>query len=129
MSKNIIDIFWAKCSAIREEYDKVYSASEIENLLVDFLEFLKDHFDEQAELEDCFIDLISDRTRGPYEIVVFCMRELQWPKVKEAVIERIESTDDPRIHSCMNDILAVYAKEWEDSDLFEYYSSDGRGAG
>ena len=42
----------------------------------------------------------------------------------DAVLNKIEESDDLRIISAMNDILEVYEDEWEDADLYEYYSKE-----
>jgi hypothetical protein len=73
-------------------------------------------------LTKCFTDIINNYKCGPLEIVIFSMRELQWRDIKAAAYEKKQSSKDPRIWASMNDVLAVYEEEWEDADLYEYYS-------
>ncbi len=91
-----------------------------------FLLKILNHIKLNDSLKDIYINyfimLIGNRILGPFEIIVFCMRELKWPEVAEQAIYKKNNSDDPRVISVMNDILAVYEDEWEDADLYSYYS-------
>lgn len=96
----------------------------LEPSLLRILNHIKKNQHLKPEFVEYFSLLINDGTVGPYEIIVFCMRELQWQEVADAALNEIEENDDPRIISVMNDILEVYEDEWEDEDLYEYYSKE-----
>ena len=96
---------------------------EAEPLYLELLEFLKVNLDKK----EYFAKKLANRVKNaqePWEAIQFCMRELKWEAVKNAALDRISSTDDPRVISVMNDILAVYEDEWEDADLYKYYSKE-----
>ena len=97
---------------------------EAEPLYLELLEFLKINSDKK----DCLSEKLANRVKNaqqPWEAVQFCMRELKWEAVKNAALGRRNSADDPRVISVMNDILAVYENEWEDADMYQYYSKEG----
>ena len=111
------------CNRVKEKYDATYGVNEIENLLLETLDYIKAHGKYKEEFSKCFINRIKREEFFPLEIIFFCMRELQWPEIKEAAIEEKSKTDDWRIISAMDQILAVYENDWEDADLYQYYST------
>ena len=94
---------------------------EAEPLYLELLEFLKINLNKKDYLAEKLGNRVKN-AQQPWEAIQFCMRELKWEVVRNAVLDRRNSTDDPRIISVMNDILAVYEDEWEDADLYKYYS-------
>lgn len=94
----------------------------LEPYLLKVLNHIKQNTTFKKEQLKYFHDLIIDGSLGPFEIIVFCMRELQWQEVATMAQERSKATNDPRTISVMQNILAVYEEDWEDSDLYEYYS-------
>ncbi len=97
-------------------------APDLEPDLLAILEFTKKNLKHRDILVDCFVELVYDRTIGPFEIIVFCMRELQWEEIKEAAIAKCNKTHDPRVHAVMDDILEVYEPEWEFAEIYKYYA-------
>jgi hypothetical protein len=68
-----------------------------------------------------FLSVIGNENE-PWELVQFCMRELQWKEGKESITKLRDDSNDLRFVTVMNDILAVYEDKWEDEDLYIYYS-------
>ena len=123
---NIKNIFKKMSIATQKKWETTYGSDALEPELLSILNFAKANPDKQNELSECFIGIINDYRNGPLEIVVFSMRELQWSEVKNAALTRKQSSDDPRVWSAMNDVLNVYEKEWEDADLYKYYSKEDK---
>ncbi len=121
--KNIIDAFNKLAFIVKNKWEITYGTNEIEPELLNILDFVKKNIAYRMEIANCFIDIINDYTKGPLEIVVFCMRELQWQEVKEAAGSRQISHKDPRVKFAMQKILDVYEREWNDADLYHYYSN------
>lgn len=120
-----VKIFFKKMAMIaQKKWENTYSSEELEPELLDSLNFVKANLNKRNVLSQCFIDIVNDYRNGPLEIVVFSMRELQWVEVKDAALSRKQISDDPRVQSAMNDVLAVYEDEWEDADLYKYYSKE-----
>lgn len=121
--ENIIEKY--KCKIL--ELDKVnkgfLDCKQAEPYYLEILSFIKEH----PERHDFFVrDFINRLKKGiqPWEVIQFCMRELQWIEIRDAAIKEKSETDDWRVICIMNDILAVYEEEWEDSDLYPYYSDN-----
>jgi hypothetical protein len=117
-------IFKEMAMIAQKKCENTYGSEELEPELLDILNFVKANLNKRNVLSQCFIDIVNDYRNGPLEIVIFSMRELQWDEVKDAALSRKQISDDPRVQSAMNDVLAVYKDEWEDADLYKYYSKE-----
>lgn len=122
MKDSLREEFWELCSLANREYENTYSPNDIEHLLLEILVLVRTNSLYIDTWEECFQDLVNDGLKGPYEILIFCMRELRWDTVKNMLENRIQNTNDHRIISVMNQVLEVYNDEWNDSDLYHYYS-------
>jgi hypothetical protein len=121
MNKQFND-FIRVCNIVREKESKTFGANEIENELLDVLNFIKSNKEIEGEMKLFFVKIIEERKDYPIALITFCIRELQWPEIKEATISERNKTDDWRIISLFNDILKVYEDEWDDAEFYEYYS-------
>ncbi|MGY2274334.1 hypothetical protein HX893_02460 [Pseudomonas reactans] len=102
-------------AAFSEELEISYEMS-----LLNILEFVKKHPDYRERFIDRFKLILTSRN-SPFEAVAFCMRELQWPEIKEFVISKMNPSEDPRSEA-LRSILTTYDEFWPDSDLYSYYS-------
>ncbi|MES9903017.1 MAG: hypothetical protein ABW168_10075 [Sedimenticola sp.] len=100
-----------------------YGVNAVEGQLLEMLQLLKSNTKFKSEFVQVLLEFL-DEGNAPYEVVQFCMRELQWPEIKQHAQNMLESSDDPRVHKVANEVLAVYGEAWEDEDLFSYYSKD-----
>ena len=123
---NNLEMLKKLCHDVQKKWEVTYGIDGIEDLLLVVLNFLKLHPENHSEFIDYFASRVTRDEQFPYEILVFCMRELQWLEIKEAAIAENAKTDDWRIISVMNEIIAVYESEWEDADLYEYYSKPNK---
>jgi len=113
--------FWELIRLAQEVWDRTYSVNEIEPYLLDILKFAKKHPHEQNKLATAFISLLKEH-RATIEILQFCMRELQWQGVKEAIEERMrQNAGNLRLLNALQKILDVYSEEWQDADIYGYY--------
>ena len=124
MTNIIAAQFWSKCAAIKHRWVTTYGTNELEDLLLDLLEFVKNHPEERDNLVEGFLQLVDQRDKGPFEILVFCMRELRWTAVRDRVAAKIRGSDDPRVGNALGKVLAVYEDEWPDADLYDYYRAE-----
>ncbi|VVO34884.1 hypothetical protein [Pseudomonas fluorescens] len=102
-------------AAFGEELDISYEMS-----LLKILEFVKKHPGYKENFIDRF-KLILMSGESPFEVVAFCMRELQWPEIKKFVISKMNPSEDPRSEA-LRSTLTVYDELWPDADLYSYYS-------
>ena len=122
MNNTTNDQFWKLVAITQDVWNNTYGTNELEPYLLDILQFVKKHITEKDDLVKCFIILLKESC-GPLEIVVFCMRELQWMEVKNAVEQIMrKAPKDIRLLNAMQQVLDVYSEKWEDRDLYQYYS-------
>ena len=79
MNNTTNDQFWKLVAITQDVWNNTYGTNELEPYLLDILQFVKKHITEKDDLVKCFIILLKESC-GPLEIVVFCMRELQWSR-------------------------------------------------
>lgn len=125
MKEKIMGAFYELCMKAKNTWENSYSGtSELEPDLLLILKFVKEHAEYKNEFIQGFQEIINGSNTAPLEIVIFCMRELQWQEIKDAAAERLLSHDDWRIKSAMQDIIDVYSPIWGNSDLYQYYSEE-----
>lgn len=116
--KDVIKQFDMLCdvamAAFGEELEISYEMS-----LLNILEFVKKYPDYKGDFIDRFEIILTSRN-SPFEVVAFCMRELQWPEIKEFVILKMNPSEDPRSES-LRSTLTAYDEFWPDADLYSYY--------
>ena len=110
------------CQETQDKWEITYGVNEIEDCLLKILILIKQNSKHRSEFSDYFIERIQRKEKFPLEIIIFCMRELQWVEIEEAVTNEMYKASDPRIISAMKQILEVYEVDWEDGDMYEYYS-------
>lgn len=101
-------------AAFDEELDISYEMS-----MVNILEFVKSNLEQRALLVSRFEDILMSND-SPFEVVAFCMRELQWPELKEFVISKMNPLQNPRSEA-LRGVLTAYDEVWPDADLYRYY--------
>lgn len=102
-------------AAFGEELEISYETS-----LLNILEFVRKYPDHK----DGFIDrfkVILTSGNSPFEVVAFCMRELQWSEIRKFVILKMNPSEDPRSEA-LRSTLTAYDEFWPDADLYSYYS-------
>jgi len=114
------------CDLVKEKEKITYGVNEIEKELLDVLNYIKADREDEKEIKQFLIKIVRGLEFYPLEIIIFCMRELQWIEIKEAAIDEKSKTNDWRVIRAMNNIIAVYKTDWEDADLYEYYSKGAR---
>ena len=116
---NVIREFDKLCdvaiAAFGEELDISYEMS-----LLNILKFVKKYPDYKEGFLDKF-KMILTSGGAPFEVVAFCMRDLQWPEIKEFVISKMNPSEDPRSEA-LRSTLTAYDEFWPDADLYSYYS-------
>jgi len=119
---NVIEEFKQLSRAAKDACEKFGTATDCEPYFLSTLKYVKMHPDEWPEFKHLFVSMAIDPAVGPWELIAFCMRELRWPEVLEVVQFQLRVSQDFRVKEVMAKIAAVYANEWEDGDLYHYYS-------
>jgi hypothetical protein len=98
-----------------------YNSEKQEEILIQMLNLVKGNSGARQDFAQCFIDIVNDPNCGmTWAVVLFCMRELQWPEVKEA-IERFIASQKGVSDSSWRTMLEAYKKEWSFHGHFRYY--------
>jgi len=118
-----VNKFWNLCKEASLEWEKTADTKLYEPFLLKVLNHIKSNTNFHEEFQECFIQIIKNPELAIWEIVMFCMRELKWEKVYNTLKEEHFQCMDIRKKHILEDILAVFDDDWENSDLFEYYSS------
>jgi len=58
---------------------------------------------------------------GVVEILEFCMREVRWPEVREAMLAIDVPASDWRVRRAAQRVLEVYRDEWPGGDIYDTY--------
>jgi len=101
-------------AAFGEELDISYETSMIE-----VLNFVKSNSDQKDLFVARFEEMLMSNN-SPFEVVAFCMRELQWLEIKEFVVSKMNPSQDPRSES-LRGVLTAYDEVWLDADMYDYY--------
>ena len=120
--KENLEKFISLCDAVKEKEARTYGVNEIEKELLNVLNFIKEHNTSKKEFEIFLIKIVKGIELYPLEIIIFCMRELQWQEIKNVALNEKNNTNDGRVISSMNHILEACGADWEDADMYEYYS-------
>ena len=82
--------FWRLIDVVDKTWHETYSLDELEPSLLAVLNFTKQHPHFSHVLEQCYINLIQTPKRGKIEVLEFCMHELRWPAIREAIEELVK---------------------------------------
>ena len=118
---NEIQQFWKLVEDSEKAWPDCPGTTDLEPYFLKVLELVKSAPTLQPEFARCFIEYL-ERAKYDYQLLVFCMRELQWPEVRLATETTIHGCRDWRVIPLLSDVLRVYDAEWDDADLWNYYS-------
>jgi len=135
--RTVIEEFWN----LHEEHVSIMKdpsklGSESHDSLLRLLTHVKNNPECRDALAGCFVTLIeglrevhSSASYG-WRVIPFCMRELRWQEVKDAITKELQDAVDPDHHRFLKRILSAYEPAWEDESAFLYYvekaEKDGR---
>lgn len=121
--KSVLFELKKQCQDAKEASDKYHSSSLYEPYLIKILFYIKAHKPYKMEFVNFFQDSIENPGSIFWEIIMYCMRDLKWDEVKSTVLKKMDQEIDPRQRSILHSILGVYEENWEDSDLWVFYTS------
>ena len=116
--------FWALCDEAGDVWERSADTKSYEPALLKILELVKNNKNSRGEFENLFADIVSRKRKAIFEIVVFCMRELRWHKVLECINNEIKTSSDYRNTHVLKQMKNVFQDDWDDKDLWNYYSKD-----
>ncbi len=124
MSNSIVDDFRALVdeAAFVWEWGGIPDTNRYETAFIAVLNHVKANIEQRDTFIGLFIEALDNPSLMGWEIVMFCMRELKWKEVYDEVYTRCMQEPNWTIKRRMEQILEVYEDNWEDADLFRYYS-------
>ncbi len=119
--------FWRLCAVV-DDLDRSHTCDVpgLEPHLLAILSFVKAHPEHEAVFVDLFCQIGARKDHLSPWILHFCMRELRYPQVQDAVNEHFGKLGGvngaPRLMNFVSDVNWVYSDApWEDAMFFEYY--------
>jgi len=98
-----------------------YNSPKQEDILIEMLNLVKANPEVRQDFVRCFIEIVDNPNLGmTWAVVLFCMRELQWPEVKEA-IEQFITSQHPISDRIWRHMLEAYKKDWNFRGEFFYH--------
>ena len=98
----------------------------LEPSLVAILQLVQERPEARLFFVEKFVEIAVGRLEAPTELVPFCMRELRFPEVRQAVAKHFDELHAIQRHArYMNfcsDVMKAYDDfVWEDADLWDYF--------
>lgn len=127
MNKQTIEeTFWKMCEETDDFERENLDTPLLEPYLLNILNFVKNNPEHEALFKEFFVQIGNRKKPHIAEILLYCMRELRYPEVKEAVNRHFKELGGPskvpRLIGFVSDINWVYEEEpWEDAIFFKYH--------
>lgn len=118
--------FWSYAKAITKLDDGGADTPALEPELLQLLQFIKAEPTHQDLFKRLFIASATDKEHKSEWIVLYCMRDLRYPEVRDAINEWFESKGGtqgaPRLMNFVSDVNHAYEDSpWEHADFFKYH--------
>ncbi len=85
------------------------------------LRFVQNHLDQRFEFVNAFLDVLRDPEKGPPELVEYCMHELKWPEVREAIQAWLDSERSERVRHILRKQLLAFDENWNDANFYDRF--------
>lgn len=93
----------------------------LEPALEAVLNFVQDHCDQRLEFANAFLDVLHDPEKGPPELVEYCMHELKWSEVRDAIQTWLDSERSERVRHILRKQLLAFDENWHDANFYERF--------
>lgn len=124
---NTMTQFWKLCKKAQKAWDhNIYGDFELEQDLLPILNLVKANPQYRDAFVKGFIEIIRYDNKGPLEIVMYCMRELQWEEIRMAAIKWMHESEDMRVKMAMSDLLEGYEPPSFSSHAYMNYTEEDR---
>lgn len=97
------------------------STADFEEPFVRLLQYINEHPELRNVAEGMFLSGLHARIT-PWELISFCMHELRWQGVRDAVLQRSRDAIDPRNQRVLSLIVKSFDDDWSERELYSYYS-------
>jgi|GEM_PF-2346789 len=114
--------FWVLCQDFTQSWAADTDTRDWEPFLLAILRFCQQNEASHTVLVACFEQILTGDKRVPLEAVEFCMHTLRWNEIYSLTARLIREATNPRVQSSLSHVLNSFDPEWEDRDLYPYYS-------
>lgn len=80
------------------------------------------HPEARQQFAQAFVDIALHKIKGPRDIVEFCMHELRWPEVKQALTDRLQAETSERMRHYLRGLLESFDDNWDHAHLYPRFS-------
>ncbi|MDF1666597.1 MAG: hypothetical protein P1V97_32910 [Planctomycetota bacterium] len=107
--------------------DPFISTTEIDPDLFEILEWIRKNIEIKALIIEYLLTELDKQDGFPQDIIEYCMVDLKWPEIHDAVKERLGKAEDPRVEDVLRDIESVYLGTWDYLDMFPLLEGEQSG--
>lgn len=86
------------------------------------LHHVKSNPGDRSLFADAFINIVRSPDLSPPELVQYCMHELRWDEVREALSGWLNSESSERVRHVLRKLVAAFYDDWGDAMLYARYS-------
>lgn len=113
-------------AVIRADEENMGDCRLMELPLVQLLELVRSHPEQREYFVDRFIRIAIGELDAPPELIPFCMRELRYPEVLQAVRSMYDALQTENKHArymnyCSHVTKAYSDFVWEEGSMWDYY--------
>jgi hypothetical protein len=100
------------------------------NTLSEILKLIRENASLRADFVACFQEILRDSRNFSsdfdygWSVIPFCMRELRWPEVAEALDAEIVITNDGETRRWLKRMRTAYDPVWRDEGMFLHYTEE-----
>lgn len=111
------------CIKARIACDTLPSTQDFEPEFVQVLRYVESHPEARYEFSPVFVEMITNPSVGPWELIPFTMFTLRWDEVRLAAEQELKANPTPQVKSVMAHILDGFSDGWQDADMYATYST------
>jgi len=119
--------FWGLCKEAQAEDEKDYGITpKFGEKLHNILQLVMDNPEYEENFKKYFIDIGLNETKFTEWIILYCMRELRYSEVQEAINKKFNDLGGidgaPGLMNYVSHVNWTYEDTpWEDADFFKYH--------
>ena len=85
------------------------------------LNYILSHSGQRDEFAKAIIEMMKDPNQMPYTLVQFCMYELRWNEVKQAIVDWSKTEKSECVNLIIKKLLSSFEDDWyEANDYLRY---------
>jgi hypothetical protein len=107
--------------ALRAEQIASEMVEPVDHALDAVLLHVLSHPELRQEFGHAFLQVARDPSKGPAELVEYCMHTLRWPEVRKELSAWLEAESSERVRHILRGLLMAFEDDWRHSNLYARY--------